>query len=294
MRASRSAKILPLLLVAQLLALRPVACSADAWFLKPGEFQTDLTGSSFSTTSYFDDNGDRLTIASNGTYQRHAITSENVLGWKKWANLRFNVPFENLSVQQGTTADPANSRTQSGLSDLLVGLIFKIKDGPTAVSLEGNWQAPLGYNERLVPAVGTGTQSFGGSLHLGMALPSIQGFVEASGGYASPYKAKDSADEKALTVATASLGFWLGSSVLLAGNYDGVFESSQAVNPTTRNRAGPEVIYRVDDGLDVFAGSTHTFSSTNALHADEFYVGLAAKKSHLDRLQGFLGSKRRH
>ena len=305
--SARLAKVSPWLLIAISLGLTPTAGSAGAWLLKPGEFQSDLTGSSFSTSTYYDDNGDNLTFASNGVVQRHAIESASVLGWKKWANLRFRVPFENRTVQAGPYPDAQNSLTQTGLGDLLIGLVVKIKDGPTALSIEGDWRAPLGYNERLVPPLGNGLQYFGGSLNFGTAIPAIQGFFEASGGMAVPYPSDlvvrdlepapaDTA--QALTVVSASLGFWAGTSLLVAGNYDGVFESDnkdQVVEyPLTRNRGGIELIYRVDDHLDVIAGGRHTFSGQNALQTDEFYVGVAAKKSHLDRLQGFLGSKRRH
>jgi hypothetical protein len=50
------------------------------------------------------------------------------------------------------------------------------------------------------------------------------------------------------------------------------------------------VLYRVDDHLDVKAGSWSTASGKNVLHYDQFYVGVAFHQSKLNRLQGFSGS----
>ena len=49
------------------------------------------------------------------------------------------------------------------------------------------------------------------------------------------------------------------------------------------------VVYRLDSGMDVFFSSLHTALARNALHTDRFYVGVAFKKTGLDRLQGYLG-----
>jgi hypothetical protein len=51
----------------------------------------------------------------------------------------------------------------------------------------------------------------------------------------------------------------------------------------------PIVSLRVDERMDVFAGSYHTASAKDALHIDQIYVGLAVRQTKLDRTQGWLG-----
>ena len=51
--------------------------------------------------------------------------------------------------------------------------------------------------------------------------------------------------------------------------------------------------HRVDDNLDVFAGSWHTVSGKNALRLNTYYVGVTTKRTSLDRLQGFFGGTKR-
>jgi hypothetical protein len=52
---------------------------------------------------------------------------------------------------------------------------------------------------------------------------------------------------------------------------------------------GPVLVWRVDDRLDLVAGSWSTAMAKNALHYDQVYVALAFKQTKLNRLQGFLG-----
>jgi hypothetical protein len=49
------------------------------------------------------------------------------------------------------------------------------------------------------------------------------------------------------------------------------------------------MLWRVDDRLDLTAGSWSTAMARNNLHYDQFYVALAFKQTKLNRLQGFLG-----
>lgn len=53
--------------------------------------------------------------------------------------------------------------------------------------------------------------------------------------------------------------------------------------------AGPRFTLRVDDRMDVFAGSRHSPSGRNVLHADQYYCGIAWKQTGLDRLAGAFG-----
>jgi len=52
---------------------------------------------------------------------------------------------------------------------------------------------------------------------------------------------------------------------------------------------GPYLLLRVDDRLDLTAGSWSTAMAKNALHYDQIYVALTFKQTKLNRLQGFLG-----
>ena len=58
--------------------------------------------------------------------------------------------------------------------------------------------------------------------------------------------------------------------------------------------AGPRVTYRVDERMDVFAGSWHTAGGRNVLHYDLYYCGIAWKNTSLDRLAGALGGTKAH
>ena len=57
----------------------------------------------------------------------------------------------------------------------------------------------------------------------------------------------------------------------------------------TLHLAGPVLVWRVDDRLDLAAGSWSTAMAKNALHYDQVYVAVAFKQTRLNRLQGFLG-----
>ena len=99
-----------------------------------------------------------------------------------------------------------------------------------------------------------------------------------------------------ISCARADAGFWVGSSLLLSGRYSGAIASGEGEtleDEETVHRVGPEIRWRVDDFLDVFAGSMHSASGENVLHADEYFVGIATRKTSLNRLQGFLGGTRR-
>src|SRR5262249_51936328 len=102
-------------------------------------------------------------------------------------------------------------------------------------------------------------------------------------GFSDPSEPQDD------VLATADVGWWPLRSLLVAVDYRARFESSSATSPAKQNLAGPRVVYRVDDMLDIFAGSLHSVSGKNALHGDPDYVGVTTKRNRLSRLQGFLG-----
>ena len=126
-------------------------------------------------------------------------------------------------------------------------------------------------------------------------------------------------------LASATAGFWIGHSLLLGGHYEGSFARrswyrgvatlidlngplpkltqlspfdplpgeaapGSSSDEVSVHLAGPQLLYRLDDRLDLIAGSMHTMSAKNALHVDRFYVAVAVKQTKLNRLQGLLGS----
>jgi len=108
--------------------------------------------------------------------------------------------------------------------------------------------------------------------------------------------------------ATAMVGYWVSPAFLLTGEARGEWTSAQgdgydrlsgtpakpkfATGPilnVTQTIVGPRFTYRVDERMDVFAGSWHTARGENVLHENYYYFGIAWKHTGLDRLAGALG-----
>jgi hypothetical protein len=203
--------------------------------------------------------------------------------------------------------------TQTGLGDLDLALRYRLINGRTAAALQLDWKLPLSYErDRMLthsdsvlagdsngdgdsldfnavrqlgsPVLGDGQEDVTLSLLLGEALG--RGFVQVSGGYR--YRFEDPSDQILLS---ADIGMWVLRPLLLAVRYQGE-NASEGDHPTSdpdQHQIGPWLVYRVDDHMDLFAGSLHTFSATNALHKDEIQVGFAFRQTKLSRPQGFLG-----
>lgn len=264
-------------------------CWADPWGLKPGEFYSEVRGSEFSTETAYASTGDRVLLRDDGSFESRGMTWASELGWKKRVSFLFEIPFESRTRQLPSGLDS----TETGFSDLVAGFKLQVLNGPVAVAVTADWKAPLGYNRRLSPALGNGRQEAIGQLELGASIRPLQAFVQIAGGYrAMLERSDDPALPKDQVIASADVGWWLRPSVLLAGSYRGRIESSDAARPEKSHRFGPRIVYRVDDNLDVFAGSLHTAAGENVLHTDQYYVGVAVKKTRLNRLQGFLGGAR--
>ncbi|MGH7742151.1 MAG: hypothetical protein ACRENS_09020, partial [Candidatus Eiseniibacteriota bacterium] len=122
----------------------------------------------------------------------------------------------------------------------------------------------------------------------------------------------------ARTLAGATVGYWLGKAFMLSGRYVGqfgasssdtvyraliiktpqgqVWSNSEALPNTTTDQVSiqtvsPMLLYRVDDHIDLMAGSSHSFSAKNALHVDRIYVAIALRQTKLGALQGFMGGR---
>ena len=270
---------------------------ADPWLPQPGDHTFELRASVFAADSYYDLSGDRHPLFQGGLREERSFTSYSEFGWKKNVSAFLEVPA--LSVTRRTGGAGFNE-TETGFGDVRFGLRRRLA---SSAALEVQWNAPMGYDRRLVPNLGEGRQSFVGTLELGSAI-GRRGFIEVSGGYRY-YLDKFAPTNQAL--AGGTLGLWLGSRLLAAGRYQGAFGAKsdgdyQALNgdavPGTTNDqisvhlAGPMLVYRVDEHLDLIGGSLHTASAKNALHVDQFYVALAVKQTRLNRLQGLLGGTR--
>jgi hypothetical protein len=178
----------------------------------------------------------------------------------------------------------------------------RILDGPSALSAELDWKAPTGYNRDLpTPNLGDGRQDGILQIQYGTTIPSWTAFAQAGVGYRMRLESYGNAYDQ--TLVTADFGCWLGSSVLLSAGYRGGFEVdpvvagadsafTSTVGKSTLHLVGPEIRYRVDDHLDIFAGGQFSAAGKNALQAHNYYVGVTTKKTQLNRLQGFIGNKR--
>lgn len=294
-----------------------VPARGGPWLPPPGDYHSDFSGGFFSADSYHDASGNRAPLAFGGVEERRSILAYNEIGWKKSASIILGIPVE--SVTRRSAGGEVN-RTDTGISDLQLGMRIKMAEGATAAALELTWYPPAGYNRKYLlsangvayadagecagltgadsincvrqgapPRLGSGEQELSAAIHWGTAIRRYNGFVQVSQGYR--YRGQLAGQ----ALFTADLGFWLGHSLLVAGRYRGAIDVGRGTtraDDVEEHLAGPVLIYRLDDGMDVFFSSLHTALARNALHADRFYVGVAFKKTDLDRLQGYLGGTR--
>lgn len=218
-----------------------------------------------------------------------------------------SLPQDSVSIASGNTAwapdDLArrNSRLGDGRQTLAAALLYG---------------RPLGHRGFL--------ELSGGGSYRYVSLtrsPSmvVQRFALDADGRATPSLALNPWQSTSLSwTMSADAGFWLTRSIFLGGRYSGrmvtsvrgtydslghapvttatkdliaAIESGAKTHELTRNLhlAGPVIVWRVDDRLDLTAGTFSTASARNALHYDQVYVALTFKQTRLNRLQGFLG-----
>ncbi len=292
---------------------------AGPWLPARGEYSAELRGGLFSADSYRNDAGDRLTL--DGRWEERSLGASVEMGWKKKISIVLAAPFVSASAVPGI----GPSATSSSLEDVLVGARYGLAQGPTAAALELDWRAPLGYSRtgsllaNPVRETGLGhPQAYGGleqlslSLLYGRAL-AHRGFLQLGAGYGYRYLSFSKSGKHVFepegapgTVDTiraakelwaqpvllsADLGIWFHRTVLIGGRYAGSITTSHGALYPVRNihLAGPVIVYRVDDRLDLSAGSWSTAAGRNVLHYDQVYVAVTFKQTHLNRLQGFLG-----
>jgi hypothetical protein len=305
-------------LLAAPLCCPPAEAQGGPWLPAPGEFYSAFEAGFFSTDSYHRNDGEQVRLAFGGLLERRSLLSYNEIGWKKGASVILGIPVE--SVTRRSLLGEVN-RTETGLSDLQLGLRFKVSEGASATALQLAWSAPAGYNrdyqispaylayatatecqgltgadsvncvrQLAAPHLGSGEQEVSAVIHWGTALKRWNGFLEVSHGY------RNRGILAAQALFSADLGFWIGPSLMVAGRYTGALDvgrGSTRGDDVDEHMAGPVVIYRLDDTMDVFASSLHTAVARNAFHTDRYFVGVAFKKTGLDRLQGYLGGTRK-
>ncbi len=304
------------------------------WLPAPGEYYSSLQAGFFSADTYHDLQSHRTFLAFGGVEEQRSLLSYNEFGWKKGTSVIVGIPLESVTRRSssprcvsgcGTLAERVVrgevNRTDTGISDLQLGLRFKMAEGTTAAAFEVSWHPPAGYNRKYLlsadtlayadatecsglsgadsiecvrqlapPRLGSGEQELSAAIHWGMPLRAWNGFIQLSNGY------RYRGDLAGQALFSADLGFWLRPSLLVAGRYLGAIDVGRGAtraDDVEEHLAGPVVIYRLDDGLDVFASSLHTAIARNAIHADRFFVGVAFRKTGLDRLHGYLGGARK-
>jgi hypothetical protein len=293
-RAASSALILSLLIASGI--LRPAV--AGPWLPGPGEYYTELRGGLFTADSYRDAAGDRQPFG--GKWEERSLLGTVELGWKKRLCVVMAAPFIGA-----TRLDAVESTTSTGLEDVRLGLRLGLLQGPTAVAAELDWQAPLGYSRKSSLFAdslhGDGLQQASFWLLFGSPIAK-RGFVQLGTGLGYRYSTSDDNRDPAVAgsaaemrstpfLASADLGLWLTPSLLLCGRYSGMATLSHGALAPDRaaHLAGPALVWRVDDRLDLTAGSWSTVMGKRTLHYDQAYVALTLKQTKLSPLQGFLG-----
>jgi len=296
-RAASSALILSLLIASGF--FRPA--QAGPWLPAPGEYYTELRGGLFSANTYRNDTGERISLG--GEWEERSLLGTVELGWKKRVSVVMAAPFVSA-----TRLDAVGSTTSTGLEDFRFGLRFGLLQGPTALAAELDWQAPMGYSRESALFAdsprGDGLQQLSLSLLLGKPIAK-RGFLQLGAGVGSRYLSITHKGDEASAdgpnaaadmwstpfLASADLGLWLTRSLLVGARYSGTMTLSHGVLSPERtlHLAGPVMVWRVDDRLDLTAGSWSTAMARNTLHYDQAYVALTFKQTRLNRLQGFLG-----
>ena len=307
----------PALLFAALLAAAGREASAGAWSLDRGEYYTEIQASKYTTETLYSTDGDRIEFPQTPwKLQQMAASWRTQLGWRKRLNVLFG--FTGLSVA-GFEGPAPGVPTNTGLSEIELGLHYRLANRSRALALEALWTAPAGYDRELSTGLGDGRQQLAAALRWGSTL-GPRAFAEATGGASYRFQKIGSPDAEAdldprrtsnvYVDLGAEVGFWVGRSTLLGGRYRGRLLASttgtggpsnvHAVGPLVLtgddqldqalHLVGPMLLFRLDDRMDLLAGSFSTAAGVNALHFDQVYVALAFKQSKLKRNQGLLGS----
>lgn len=260
------------------------ALDGGGWTVGKGEWYSEASAArAYANGTFFVDGRDGA-IQPAGRFQQVEVRSYNEIGWRKNLALILELPFTT-----NTWRFNRQTASISGLSDLRLGLRVRLRDDAPGLVLEGGWRAPLGYDKNVFPRLGDGRQKAWGSLHGGLRLPFAPGFVQASRGFLF-------VSEEGTLYSTTSVdaGLWFGSNVLLAGRYAdqlGWNATQEGQTLETFYAAGPLLMVRIDDHLDLSMGAMRRLAGRNTLEGTQIYVALGMKQSKLTPMQGFLGTK---
>ena len=125
---THAARISSGLIALALLVIAAPSHASSPWVLGKGEFHSDFLGSFYSSDTYHDDTGERPDLGA--TYETRRVMNSTQLGWRSKWTFRFDVPFESNTFQEPGT----EGTTQTGLSDLLLGVRYGLMSGPTAMA----------------------------------------------------------------------------------------------------------------------------------------------------------------
>ena len=300
MRARIAFPLLTILVLAA--ALSPRSSAAGPWGLQKGQWYANLEGSNFVSDTYLADGGARLD--SGAVVEERALRTEVELGSKRKMTLLFGLP-----ALSSTHRDNKVQGTATGFQDARFGMRYSLTNAKTAAAaVELVWNGPSGYNRKLDSLgieLGEGLQELVADLQVGTAIQT-RGFVEGSFGYGRRFLGIGQRTSDAYVPGdgqtakyqwadrlhmSADLALWLGRNWLASGRYRGQITLSHgALEPDENYHLfGPELHYRFDERIDMFAGTWSTASGKNTLHFDQYYLGLAFRKNKLGRLQGYLG-----
>ena len=309
------------------------AAWASPWVLKPGEYYSELSGSFYSAGTYYRNSDDARTSL-GGTLEQRLVRSHNELGWKKRASVWIDVPFVSRTWVSGADDATSTGFGDIGLgvrygmhlgkAPLALSLGWTAPlgtnrrlfpgtsgDGGLDGTSFGALSQATGRDSSTF--LSQGMQSLSASLDVAGTLGK-RAFYTLGGGYRTRYLtvgARKTTDRYADFATTdVSLGFWLTQNLMVSGAFSGEWQVSQGESydrisaPITVGSgpelqsvnmlAGERVTYRIDDKMDVFAGTWHNPSGRNTLHADQFYCGIAWRQSALDRLAGAFGGTKAH
>ena len=295
------------------LLLPPASAMAGAWIPERGESVSQITASTFAATSFYDANGTRTTLPGEGArWQERDAVAVQESGWIHHTSLRYRLPLVSATERSGGA-----SYTSTGFSDLSLGLRYGLLRAATPVTLSLDWTLPLGYN-RTLSLIGEGLQQVTGSLDAGSAIGTralVQGSIGWGQRFLSISRKTGAAGTEAsepsrrwadIVTMAADAGMWLRPRLMVGGRYQGIVTTTTGDGEPKRKLqlAGPFLLLRVDDHLDVQAGSWSGFSGRYevapdgsapvppALHYDQVYVAAIFRQARSNRLQGTLGVTR--
>jgi hypothetical protein len=260
-------------------------CQAGPWMLTRNDYYIQLVGGGYTSDGIFNDDSERQLFPAGKDSAERAVNLYAEVGWRKNLDVIASLPFKQVYA----TASPPAQDVHTGFADALLALRYGWRGGDTPVSFQAGWRGPMGYDPHLSPSLGDGRQTVFGAALMGAALPQFHGFVQGSAGFGYGFErtSKDSSETTIFYSGDAAV--WAGQRVLLAANFHGSTSSTGSLDESFME-LGPRVTVRVDDGIDILAGSSHTMTGRNVVHANRFYVGVAFKATRLTRYQGFTGS----